>query len=346
MSLPPLTHHEVLTLVEPYTRRGRRVDLAASDRLTRRLVFKPLEHGAVVRADAGASSAPADKGQDATLLTDTLVLDQTEAGRYRLTRTLRRQDGLEAELLAEGPHAGQLLEGIESIAPHSQFAEDDGIAIAHSHRLPGSGKASPDQLVLTRGTARIDGLTLTLTMPTVAGEPAELSLGNGSFTPPPLDLPEDLFAVLGWAWSRLTPKGEGWQAALRLPKSEPARSRQAEQRLLVSVRHLAAALAEPPARFHDRHVAARWRVAARRSVPALACMVLIGGSIALARLDLAQDSVVRMLLFNAPPLLLIAAFCLRETPRIEIPPLPRASRAASWYRSAPAPTLDHPTAPR
>jgi hypothetical protein len=78
-------------------------------------------------------------------------------------------------------------------------------------------------------------------------------------------------------------------------------------------------------------------------VPALVCVVLIGGSIALARLDLAQDSVVRMLLFNAPPLLLIAAFCLRETPRIEIPPLPRASRAASWYRSGAAPA--HAAAP-
>jgi hypothetical protein len=115
---------------------------------------------------------------------------------------------------------------------------------------------------------------------------------------------------------------------------------------MTSVSHLAAALAEPPARFHDRHVAARWRVVARRSVPALTCIVLIGGSIVLARLDLAQDSVVRMLLFNAPPLLLIGAFCLRETPRIEIPPLPRASRAASWHLSATAPSNNQSTTSR
>jgi hypothetical protein len=207
---------------------------------------------------------------------------------------------------------------------------------------------SRDQLVLTRGVAHVAGLTLGLAMPTLAGLPAELTLGlsnsSGSFDAPALDLPEDLFAVLGWAWSRLTFKGPVWQADVRLPRQEPARSRAAERLLAIGVRHLAAVLAEPPARFHDRFVAARWRVAARRSVPALVCILLIGGSVVLARLELAQDSVVRMLLFNAPPLLLIAAFCLRETPRIEIPPLPRASRAASWDRSGQIPATATATA--
>jgi hypothetical protein len=37
-----------------------------------------------------------------------------------------------------------------------------------------------------------------------------------------------------------------------------------------------------------------------------------------------------MLMFNAPPLLLIVLFCLPEMPRIEFPPLPRRLRAPSW----------------
>jgi hypothetical protein len=37
-----------------------------------------------------------------------------------------------------------------------------------------------------------------------------------------------------------------------------------------------------------------------------------------------------MLIFNAPPLLMVAFFCMREMPRIEIPPWPRRSRATAW----------------
>jgi hypothetical protein len=42
-----------------------------------------------------------------------------------------------------------------------------------------------------------------------------------------------------------------------------------------------------------------------------------------------------MLIFNAPPLLLGLFFCLREMPRIEIPPLPRPSAAGAWRRAQP-----------
>ena len=40
MNAPPLTHHDILALAEPFARRGRRVDLAASDRIARRVVFQ------------------------------------------------------------------------------------------------------------------------------------------------------------------------------------------------------------------------------------------------------------------------------------------------------------------
>ena len=46
--MQPLTHHEIMSLVAPFARSGRHVDLAASDRPQRRLAFKLVEHAAVV----------------------------------------------------------------------------------------------------------------------------------------------------------------------------------------------------------------------------------------------------------------------------------------------------------
>ena len=43
MNAPPLTHHDILALAEPFARRGRRVDLAASDRIARRVVFQEMQ---------------------------------------------------------------------------------------------------------------------------------------------------------------------------------------------------------------------------------------------------------------------------------------------------------------
>ena len=74
MTAPPMSHHEILGLVEPYTRRGRHVDLAASDRLERRLAFQPVEHAGQV----GETSA----------LRENLVLENPWPGMHRLTRLL------------------------------------------------------------------------------------------------------------------------------------------------------------------------------------------------------------------------------------------------------------------
>ena len=45
MARHPLTHHEILGLIEPFTRRGLHVDLATSNRIERRLLFRPRLHG-------------------------------------------------------------------------------------------------------------------------------------------------------------------------------------------------------------------------------------------------------------------------------------------------------------
>ena len=61
MARHPLTHHEILGLIEPFTRRGLHVDLAASNRIERRLLFKPIVHEEVLHEDEGAEFAGASE---------------------------------------------------------------------------------------------------------------------------------------------------------------------------------------------------------------------------------------------------------------------------------------------
>jgi hypothetical protein len=156
----------------------------------------------------------------------------------------------------------------------------------------------------------------------------ELEAADGQ----PLALPDDLLAVLGWSWARLVKRQNGWTTRLRLRGEGFKRSRDGEMKLELAVRHLAQTLAEPPSRFHERQAAARWAAAGRRSIPLLGAILMIIGAWAFAKLepDLPQESVFRMLIFHAPPIIMVALFCLNELPRVEIPPLPRRLRQAQW----------------
>ena len=335
----PLTHHDILALIGPFTRGGRQLDLPASDRLARRLFFKPVQH-----SSAG----------DGMALTDTLQLENPEAGHYRLTRLTAHRDGPTARLQAEGPDPGELLAAIDGVAPQRHFQTVAGGAIARSYRVKPGTPQPP--LVLTHGVVQLDGLLLKMRVPEVTGLSAEIEVVTAAEDTAmaagmaPMALPEDLLAVLGWDWTRLERARGTWTSRLNLRKSEPERSQDAERKLDRMAQHLAQTLAEPPSRFHERRSAARWGVALRRAIPLLTCVGLIAGAVAVPSLGLGPDSIFRMLIFHAPPLLLMAGICMREMPRIEIPPLPRASRASSWREPAPTsraladrPTADQPT---
>jgi len=321
MALPPLTHHEIIGLVAPFTRHGRHVDLAGSDRHRRLLRFKPVLH------------AEASNGLPA--LNETLRLENPAEGKFRLTRVLAPGAGPEAHLVAEGADVGNLLARIEAVAPHDQLATHDGAIIAMSHRLEtaaGSG-GSVAARIFTRGVAVVDGLTLTMKMPSVPGMPADLELEPNA--PDLIELPEDLLAVLGWRWTRLIRNKDTWRASLRLSGRGSARIKDAESGLERATRHLARTLAEPPANFHRQRVLARWGVFARRGIPLMAIIALIATGVAIPSFNLSQESVVRMLIFNSPPLLMIVVFSMREVPRIEIPPIPRPSDAPNWKVAPP-----------
>jgi len=315
----PLTHHDILRLVEPFTRRGRAIDLAASDRLERRLVFKPVVH---------------DATSDCGCVTETLRLENTRTDVYRLVRTLTPSSGASAALRAEGSDPRELLARIETVPPQRPFERIADVVIARSYRLD-AARGGPPAMVLTSAEARLDGLTLTLNAETGKGYPAEIELlphEDGA-----RDLPDDLLATLGWDWRVIRRRGTGWTSTLRVPRREPERSRRIERLLDETVAHLARTLAEPPHAFHDRLAGARWRVVLRRLIQLVSCAALIAGTFALSFADIPQDSMLLMMIFNFPPLLMIAVFCMRELPRFEIPPLPRRSTAPSWL-AAQAPT--------
>jgi len=117
----PLTHHEILGLIEPFTRRGRHVDLAASNRVDRRLVFKPFVHAGDTPACAGAC--------------EILTLESARPEVYRLVRTLTLPGGAAATLVTDGPSPGELLARVEAVAPRDQFQLVANVSIARSYRL-------------------------------------------------------------------------------------------------------------------------------------------------------------------------------------------------------------------
>jgi hypothetical protein len=301
-------------LVEPFTRRGHHVDLAASNRLERSLAFKPIVPSGETPTLAGA--------------TEILTLQNPRPELYRLIRALTLPSGIAATLSTEGANPGDLLARIEAVPPQRQFQSIADVVIAQSYRLEQSSGTQQIRMVLTWAEAQLQGLTLAMHAETGKGYPAEIEL-----LPPQdsvLDLPDDLLATLGWDWRVLRRRGSGWTGSLRLPRNEPERSRRIERRLQEAVAHLARTLAEPPRRFHQRFLRARWGVVFRRIIPLLACMALIAGTVALTLADIPQDSMILMMIFNFPPLLMLALFGMRELPRFEIPPLPRPSSAASW----------------
>ena len=292
-----------------------------------------------------------------------LRLDCTASSGYSLTREACQHSGLPAgsatspvaSLVADGPDPGTLLARIDTVAPAGQFQHGPGYCIAMTHRLVVSANGG-NGLLLTSAEAWLHGLAplrlvLTVQVPARPGQPAELLLTLAAppdvTTPTPtldaatIHLPNDLLAVLGSAWRWLDRHGDGWRSSLQLRGRGLARSQCAQARLLASVQHLARTFAAPAQQFHQAQLGARWAVALRRAVPLMVSLGLIAGAVALPKLGIGKDSNLLLALLNAPPLLLILFFSLREMPRIGIPPIPRPLPASAWRPAALEPA-DHP----
>lgn len=116
MTTAPLTHHEIIALVEPFTRRGRHVDLARSDRIGRRIAFRSVE---VAAAWPGIGA-----------VVENLYLESPPTGSFRLTRDLVAACGMEGRLVAEGADPSELLSLVEACAPERHFFAGTGFVIA------------------------------------------------------------------------------------------------------------------------------------------------------------------------------------------------------------------------
>jgi hypothetical protein len=338
MDTAPFTHHEILALVEPFARRGRRVDLAASDRVARLIAFRPIEH-------AAREGVPAHR--------ETLSLAQQPAGGWQLVRTLGAAgEGPVARLQVSGPEPGVLLARVEAVEAAHQLVCGPGWMLAIEHRLEGAAPLpdEPAAMAASRGIVHAGGLVMTMKVPTVSGISAEITIvrdarvggpggqhdaGDGALANPDRGpalaaLPDDLLEVLGRGWARLDASPSGWTSHAGLGGRGAARYRDAEARLRRAAAHIARTLSEPPARYAERLRAARWSVAARRCVPITAVVALVAAAALFPSLGLSRESPVWMLIFNAPPLLLALFFSLREMPRITLPRAPRRVRDDAW----------------
>ena len=311
MTAPPLTHHDILALVAPFTRAGRRVDLAATDRVQRRIAFQPLD-----RADVAELPG----------LTERLALEQVGATSFRLSRTLVLPSGLAARLDATGAEPGALLRQIDAVPAVRQFQNGEGFVIARDYVVRSDAQAP----VLTRAVVQLAAATLTLSVPAVRSVSADVLLA----APPGqlLDIPQDLLAVLGWAWSPLTDGRQGWSGKYRLRGTPDKRTQRADQALGQVAAHLASTLAAPPAAFHDQHTAARWRVVFRRAIPILTPILLLITLLVTPRLPLMDRASVWTLVYQLPTVLIAISFMTQDLPKFEIPPFPRRASATTWLR--------------
>ena len=321
MSVTPLTHHEILALIEPFARRGRHVDLGASDRTLRLILFRPRDH-----VSAACPGEPVH---------ETLALESLSTGSFCLTRTAVLAGAARATLTATGSDPAALLAAIEAIDPSRHFSRGEGYLIARSYTLRwiDADASIPPPLTLTEAQVLLDQASLTLQLSGVRGVAAEISLVPASGRD--LAIPEDLLAVLGWSWARLVRTPLGWRSRLRLGGAAAAKTARAERALEQVAAHLARTFAESPARFHERYRVARWGVVLRRGIPVLTFLALVLAVAVIPRSAVEGNPRAWIVLFHLPTALIALSFCLQELPQYEIPPLPRRSLAGSWRGNSP-----------
>lgn len=313
MTAAPLTHHDILALVAPFTRSGRHVDLPACDRIQRRVVFKPQDRAADVPELPG--------------LLELLALEKIGATRYRLTRTLKLTSGLQAQLEATGSEPAELLHQVDAVAALQHFQMGEGFVVARNYALQPNAQTP----VLSRGVVQVGGLTLTMTVSAVRSVSADVLLAAPAGQV--FDTSQDLLAVLGWPWSPLTQTPRGWTGKFRLRGTSDQRTHRAELALQRAAVHLAQTLAAPPGDFHAQHLLARWRVVFRRAIPVLTPVFILITLLVMPRLDLDGMPGLWTVLYQVPTVLIAFSFITQDLPRFEIPPLPRRASATRWLQT-------------
>lgn len=313
----PLTHHEIMGLMGPFSRRQHRLDLERSDRARRHLSFHP---------------EPIDAADEHPALTSTLRLELPSFGRpRRLVRTLAGEGlGGAATMTVEGQDLEVMLAAMDRVTPARQVVCRNDMVLIRSYRMAGDDLA----LTLVAGQAIFDGLALNVSE---VDRSVVYQLDLTSADERPLQLPQDFFAVLGPNW-RPTKAQRGqvaWRAGVRPPLREPARTPALEQQLTQAVAHCRRTFAMAPTQFHRTFAAARWRVVAQRLMPLLFTLAGFSGAVGLA-LVLPKTPLWHMVMSQVPIVLLCTVSLLKEPPKLELPPLPGPLPASAWEPRAPS----------
>jgi hypothetical protein len=302
------------------------VDLAASDRAARRLVFRPVADAPI------ASPVPTVPPVPSGAIRSELHVMFRADGSHDFTRHQVGADGLRSELKASGRDAASLLAAMAAVPLERHHAAGPGWALARNFTLADIGPGGRASLRFVHGQARLDGLTFTLKVPGTAIRSAELAIVQIDDRPRPA-LPEDLLAVLGWPWARLLAERAGWKSRIRLPRGRQRRHEAAEAAFDLATAHLARTLHDGPAQWHPRHRRARWGVFLRRGIPSITFVLLLGIVLTATQLDIHVDRApgLWVAMYHVPTLLIALSFMLQELPRFEIPPLPRPLVALRWW---------------
>lgn len=300
----------MLVHVAPFAQRALRVDLDACDRALRLVVFRPAEPEA---------------GSELRAHYELLLHGE---GATSLMRIATLGDRLQATATAQGDDIEALLETLETLPLARHFTTVDGVSVAYSYDIEPEAGAQP---ALTGCAAVVGDLLIETDARTVVGEPMTTTLR----VPDPerrYRLPDDLLLLTHRAWRPLTDTDMGWSSNLRVPVREPARSRATMRRFADMVSGVDGFLRRPPADYHRLHRGARWRVYARRLVPALTCVLIVASLPLLDIYVLDSDRAMHPAFLSLPPLLMVAAMLMtwRDMPRIEIPPWPKPLADDAW----------------
>ena len=355
MALAPLSHHEIVGLVGPFTQAGWRLDLAASAREQRRLVFQHPQDAALRLELQGLSGG----GWQLTRWAEAMPIDPRPPASGDPAQPPLAP--LRASVQAVGRLPAERLAELERVPVARHWRAGKGWYAARSYRIAPDGCPHLVQaLVQVQVPLQVQhqrpgdqgSLLLSMQVSPVRGVAVEIALAAPGRA---LALPEDLLAVLGWNWTRLVPQPvgvrgnvpglpggiAGWTTRLRLRGDGARRTAAAEAACDHVAAHLAQTLAEPPARFHERHRAARLGVVARRVIPLATPLVLVATILAMPRLDFAfgegQGPGWWLLLYHLPTVLIMLSFTLQELPTLAPPPWPRRNPARHWWLTAAEP---------
>ena len=359
----PLTHHDIVRLAAPLVREGLRVDLPASSREERRILFRPVSH----EDEAGGT------------IVSRHSLSALPDGGVELVRAVGDERGLVSTLIARAADADALVDTFAAIPLARQLVREAGYSAALSWTLEPTGHDAGEAPGAAEegGTARLElrhvvgavgPLCLVIDASTGAGMPADALLVTRSDWPDHLRerlasgalspwrhpvartlaapsrapdagagallaaLPDDVLAVLGPEWRPLVWQGNRWKGVQRLIGREPGRSRRVRAFAADALAHLASVIDDSPSRYHERHAGARRRVWLRRLKPAMALLAILA-VMPLSWLFVSRfGAEMHPLVLGLSPLMMVGVVLMstREIPVLEIPPLPRPLAADRW----------------